>query len=291
MSGLVDLLVFPGSIFSWFLASSGLSRCCLLGLGNLPDASALAQVPLSEQGQIEETTQASDGSSLPWLGGPTPGCMALSKNFSLGETFPPIPEKLVTKIQSEEYVDLAELLPANVEVLRRAGAQPSAQGQGQRQLRRVCNLSTWVQCFATYAAILAEAHPHRTRDLFAYLRLIVREAQRHEGDGWRAYDVLFRKLAATNRTLKWDQPLPSLYATSFTTSRSSAPSVCEYCLEGDHKSAECALSPASAAVPWWNPERLVQFGLQTTFSFPGSASSQDPRPTGPGFADRPICKR
>ena len=141
--------------------------------------------------------------SLPWLGGLTPGCMALSKNFSLGETFPPIPEKLVTKIQSEEYVELAELLPDNVEVLRKADTQPSAQGQGQRQLRRVSNLSTWVQCFTTYAAILAEAHPHRTRDLFAYLRLIVREAQRHKGDGWRAYDVLFRKLAATNRTLKW----------------------------------------------------------------------------------------
>ena len=63
-------------------------------------------------------------------------------------------------------------------------------------------------------------------DLFAYLRLIVKEAQRHESDGWRAYDVMFRKLAATNRTLKWGQPLPSLYATSFTTSRSSALSVC-----------------------------------------------------------------
>ena len=61
MSGLVDLLAFPGSIFSWFLASSGLSGCCLLGLGNMPDPSALAQVPLSEQGQIEETAQASDG--------------------------------------------------------------------------------------------------------------------------------------------------------------------------------------------------------------------------------------
>ena len=116
MSGLVDLPVFPGSIFSWLLATSGLSRCCLLGLANMPDPNALAQVPVSDQGQIEETTQASDGSSLPWLGGPTPGCMASSKNFSLGETFPPIPEKLVTKIQSEEYVDLPELLPDNVKV-------------------------------------------------------------------------------------------------------------------------------------------------------------------------------
>jgi hypothetical protein len=120
----------------------------------------------------------------------------------LGETFPPITEKLVRKIQSEEYVDLAELLPDNMELMRRANDQPSAQGQRQRQLRRVSNLNTWIQCFATYSAILADIHPHRTVDLLAYLRLIVREAQKHEGDRWRAYDVLLSKLAAAHPFLK-----------------------------------------------------------------------------------------
>ena len=160
-----------------------------------------------------------------------------------GRDLSPIPGKLVKKIQAEEYVDLSELLPDNVELLRRAEAEPSTQVQGQRQIQRVSTLRTWVQCFATYAAVLAEAHPHRMRDLLAYLRLIVRETQCHEGDGWRSYDILFRKLAATNTSIKWGAPLPSLYSTSFTSSQPSQ-TLYELCLEGDHKSEECALSPA-----------------------------------------------
>ena len=51
--------------------------------------------------------------------------------------------------------------------------------------------------------MVAEAHPHRVRELMAYLRMIVPEAQRHGGDGWRSYDVLFRKIAAANFALRW----------------------------------------------------------------------------------------
>ena len=76
-------------------------------------------------------------------------------------------------------------------------------GSGQRQPRRVASLMTWVPCFVTYAAVLAEAYPHRMRDLMAYLRMIVREAQRHGGDGWRSYDVLFWKIAAANFAIRW----------------------------------------------------------------------------------------
>ena len=35
------------------------------------------------------------------------------------------------------------------------------------------------------------------------------------GDGWRAYDAMFRQLAATNDTIDWSRLNPSLYATTF----------------------------------------------------------------------------
>ena len=50
---------------------------------------------------------------------------------------------------------------------------------------------------------MAKAHPHRMRDLIAYLHMIVREAQRHRGDAWRSYDALFRKIAAPNSVIRW----------------------------------------------------------------------------------------
>ena len=182
------------------------------------------------------------------------------------------------------------MLPDNVELVRRADTEPAGKGQGQRQLRRISNLTTWVQCYASYAAIVADAHPLRVRDLFAYLRLIVREAQRHAGEGWRAYDVVFRKLAATYPTIPRGQPLPSLYSTSFTAAGSPAITFCEHCLEGDHRSGECALSPSNE-VGSFSQERLVLLGSNAASLRRGAGKSTAARPPGPGFADRPICKR
>ena len=50
--------------------------------------------------------------------------------FILGESLPPIPAKLVAKIQKGEFVDMAELLRDNIE----AGTKDS-------EWRRVCNSS------------------------------------------------------------------------------------------------------------------------------------------------------
>ena len=47
--------------------------------------------------------------------------------------------------------------------------------------------------FATYVAIVAEAHPGRVGDMLAYLRLIVREASKFGGNGWLTYDAVFRR--------------------------------------------------------------------------------------------------
>ena len=143
----------------------------MLGLGDMPDPSGLEHVALMATGARAAADSGAPLSS-PILDVPT-GCSALQSSwFSLGEAFPPIPEKLVRHIQSLDYVDLAELLPDNMELQRLADTE-SRQGSGQRQPRRVASLMTWVQCFVTYAAMVVEAHPHRMRDLMAYLRMIV----------------------------------------------------------------------------------------------------------------------
>ena len=219
----------------------------MLGLEDMPDPSALEHVALMDVG-ARAAADLEAPLSFPILDVPT-GCGALQSSwFSLGEAFPPIPEKLVRRSQSLDYVDLAELLPENMELQRLADTE-SRHGSGQRQPRQGNSLMTWVQCFVTYAAVVAEAHPNRMRDLMVHLRMIVREAQRHGGDGWRSYDVLLRKIAAANSALRWGQPLPSLYATSFLAARASAAASCENCGEGDHKSRECALSPVKASLP------------------------------------------
>ena len=46
-------------------------------------------------------------------------------SFPLGEGLPPIPAKLVAKIQKGDYVDMAKLLQDNMEAERRRGASTS----------------------------------------------------------------------------------------------------------------------------------------------------------------------
>ena len=68
--------------------------------------------------------------------------------LKVANSIAPIPAKLVKKIQALEFVDMRELLPDNIALTERLEALPSGLA-----------LVTWVSSFATYIAIIAEAHP------------------------------------------------------------------------------------------------------------------------------------
>ena len=206
--------------------------------------------------------------------------------FFLSEAFTPVPAKLVKKIQALEFVDMADLLPDNIEIRRREegsslGEAVTAVG---RRARQVAQLSTWVQCFTTYIAIVAERHPSRVQDMLAYLMLIVREAQRAGGDAWRQYDARFRNFAAVHQSVTWGQPLPFMYASCFMASRAVA-SPCEHCLELDHSSAECAL--ASHCQPLF-PQLDTRSVASSTRFVPYLSAPARPWVD---YGFRPICRR
>ena len=92
--------------------------------------------------------------------------------FVLSETLPVVPAKLVRKILSGEFVDMAELLKDNMEAERRRHSSnaDAMQGHlGQPSARReVPDLMSWLQCFSSYAAVVCSKHPEKTRELWAY---------------------------------------------------------------------------------------------------------------------------
>ncbi len=106
----------------------------------------------------------------------------------------------------------------------------------------------------TYAAILAEAFPARTKDLMAYSRLIVRKAS--SGKGWLSHDRMFRQNAAANRSLSWANLDPSLHS-SFCLGSEPPPMVCSLCNELDHRVDDCALfrNSYSMATPSAHPPK------------------------------------
>ena len=130
----------------------------------------------------------------------------------LGEGIPPVPAKVVARIWKGEYIDMADLLQDNLEAdRRRATAQ---RGQAKATWREVPDLLSWAQCFSVYVGVVVK-HPHRVKQLLVYQATILREARRCGGNGWRAYYVMFRKLAVTDDTIDWLRLNPSLYATTF----------------------------------------------------------------------------
>ena len=153
--------------------------------------------------------------------------------------------KMVAKIQAGQYVELAELLPDNLELLKReVGPFFEWMPQSRSQLRSIPSVLSWARCFSTYAIVRCAGDPSRAASLFSYMRLILQEAAKLGGEGWRTYDTRFRKLAAVRPEMDWATPHQGIYAQTFVALGNNAPR-CPVCLDTDHVKAVCSLRDAS----------------------------------------------
>ena len=185
--------------------------------------------------------------------------------FILGEGLPPVPVKLVGKICRGEFVDMAELLRDNIEAERRRGSAGEASRSASQRRREIPDILSWVQCFGTYACVVASQHPEKLTQLLAYQTTVIREARRCGGTGWQGYDSMFRQHAANmGADTDWSKLNNSLYAVTFLAQQNGRGRTCEYCLESDHVAAECALAPSRPTEPQpparQPPGQGLQFG-------------------------------
>ena len=166
--------------------------------------------------------------------------------FILASNIPPVPAKLVKKIQALEYVNMRNLLQDNIALAERLEALPrTASSSLQHSQREVDTILTWACAFLLFTAVMNEAHPDRTRGLLAYMRTIISEARRNECFAWRSYDSIFRRHAAANPDKDWTQLDHSLHATCLRgplDPNSKQAKLCLLCEGADHTTANCALN-------------------------------------------------
>ena len=112
---------------------------------------------------------------------------------------------------------MAELLPKfwSLPSATKPEGQPSAQPSLSRQSRKVTDLASWVQCFATYVGVLAGLIPEAVSELMAYLIQIIRVSQDFGGLAWVNYDLAFHRQAAATGNKSWSKINPSLYSICF----------------------------------------------------------------------------
>ena len=151
----------------------------------------------------------------------------------LGEGIAPLPPKLVKKITSLEFVEMADLLP-EAWLLE----ETAMEAQLRRQRGPVTNILTWVQCFATFTSTLATVHPGKTPEMMAYMPNIVRCHRDYEGPAWVLYDRAFQRRAEVTKDLNWSVVNTSLFNLCFG-GRARRRNICQVCLSESHVSERC----------------------------------------------------
>ena len=146
---------------------------------------------------------------------------------------PPVPEKLVTRIQSGEYIDMASLLP---EALSQAMASDDNKAD-KKKARKIESINAWVECFSVFMGVLIAKHPERAHDLLGYLHLIVHVSRQFQGMQWQVYDTKFTQIAAAKKSGQWAHVDSSLWTLAF--AHAQPANHCATCLGLDHTSEEC----------------------------------------------------
>ena len=127
-----------------------------------------------------------------------------------------LPAQLVSKVRSGAYIKMKALLGDNISLLSESenfnGPQHFA-GLPEPQLREVSSLASWVYCFLAFLAL--RCTDTETREQLVHARLVVRESLWHGGQGWLAYDCIFRQQAALDLSLRWSELHPAILASTF----------------------------------------------------------------------------
>ena len=137
---------------------------------------------------------------------------------------------------------MRELLPDNIALAEMLDSLPTRSLSARdTETREITAFPTWVSAFASFLAVVAETHPHRVKDMCAYLRLLTREVQKYGGKGWATYDSVFRKNHA-GPDARWDIIDPSLHIAHIMSQAQRPLPPCSICNETDHRADDCTLA-------------------------------------------------
>lgn len=173
----------------------------------LPSSSAISVVgPSVSSSRLSANSTfivLSDRLSANTLSHPLP---VLHPPFVVGPGFFPVRAKVASQIVSRKFVDLGDLLQANIS---QAESEPQVFFDGRmiltsnpkRSCKKIDDIVTWMEAFSIFVMILSltSYFPHHWKDLSQYKLLILQTHQQFSGRVWLNYDRAFRKHAEASR--------------------------------------------------------------------------------------------
>jgi len=126
---------------------------------------------------------------------------------------PPIPNKLVQRIEEELFVEMAELLSSYLDSVDfNTGGQKT---RSHKRLPVLRDITEWVQCFGMYITIISCHKPKPVADLMGY-QMIIMEASLGSREGkWLTYDRCFHLKASASNLKQWATIGIAIWNTTF----------------------------------------------------------------------------
>ena len=227
-----------------------------VALGVIPSSGLLPPLPPltvpaggSPAVTVAPTLAAGDGITASGSAGPLASLLSLpdttkQRKVWIGDGLPTIPKKLHDRMLQWEFIDLSELRPVGPleSIKQEQETQNYILGPGfkvaKAKNRQIEDISTWLQCFGVYVAVLAKRHPEIIGDMMAYMITIMRAQIEFEDPAWRTYDEAYRDKAATTGNRKWSEIDPHLYNKIFT-GRAKKMAICSLCGNTGHSATGC----------------------------------------------------
>ena len=150
----------------------------------------------------------------------------------VGESLPPILQRVAKRIVRGDFVEMVELLPE---------LWPAAHQDNEGKVKKnwkITDIFTWIQCFVLYTSVRGQHNPELIAELMAYMVSIVRVSRKYSGLSWVQYDALFQKHTTLKADTKWSVINTTLYTRCFT----GAPREvvrCELCWATSHDTKDC----------------------------------------------------
>ena len=155
--------------------------------GSVPEACSSIPPPQPSLSVFHPTNNIPSATSAPNIPNPNLG---LDKAFSLGPGRAPIPPKLVSRILSDKFIELTELLPENLDeplsdttsfAIEGSTIFPVSRSSHERKSN--LDILSWVECFNSYMSVIVTFRLHQARNRLAYMA-IIRTAKRFGGRAW-----------------------------------------------------------------------------------------------------------
>ena len=164
----------------------------------------------------------------------------------------PLDKPLEDKILRGEYIDFCLLLPDSVQSqvpdiqFRIADPSPGPMGTPITMVRKrkaqIDCFHKWIDAFTVFMMVIVTAYPRRSKELLRYMQIISLAATKFRGLAWLSYDEQFRRRAALDLTLSWDQIDLELWAITFS---GLAKPHCPHCSSPHHLQGDCPVADPS----------------------------------------------